>query len=278
MGERGAVADRHERLGADVGQRAQAGTQAGGEDHRGKHGDEAYRGADALVAARGGHRRVGRTAGRVVGACPCAAAPSCASSGRAALALAVVAMACGSSAAGVDACKSIEEARCNQLPELPQRAGLAAHLVHDGTAVEACVRYYDTACGHGLSIGDRSRNGRGERVRERDQPDGCGVVAAPETDPACAWLVPPAEADAGDGGDARTATPRTAPTASSGRSHSTGGGGGSVPGSFSCSTASTGMRTRSACTRWSSSTRQNDGASPLLHPSVSDGAARSSKS
>jgi len=53
------------------------------------------------------------------------------------------------------------------------------------------------------------------------------------------------------------------------------GGGGSVPGSFSCSTASKGIRTRATWTRASSSTFQNEGASPLLQPSVSDGAASS---
>lgn len=122
--------------------------------------------------------------------------------GPAALALAVVAMACGSSAVGVDTCKSVEEARCNQLPNCPNVQVSPPIWFTNGTAVQACVRYYDTACGHGLSTGTDPGTAAVNACVSAINQNGCGVVAAPETDPACAWLIPPAEADAGDGGDA----------------------------------------------------------------------------
>ena len=169
VGERGAVADRHERLGADVGQGPQARTQAGGEDHRRKHGTKPIAEPARSWRPGAGDRRVGRTAGRVVGACPCAAAPSCVVLGPAALALAVVAMACGSSAVGVDTCKSIEEARCNQLPNCPNVQVSPPIWYTNGTAVQACVRYYDTACGHGLSTGTDPGTTAVNACVERDQ-------------------------------------------------------------------------------------------------------------
>src|ERR1700684_4578622 len=70
-----------------------------------------------------------------------------------ALGLAPVAGACGSSAVGVSACKSIEEARCNQVPNCPNVQVSPPLWYTTGPAVEPCVRYYDTACAHGLSIG-----------------------------------------------------------------------------------------------------------------------------
>src|SRR5271170_5743346 len=68
-------------------------------------------------------------------------------------ALAVVVAGCGSSATGVDACKSIEEARCNRLPDCPQVTVSPPIWYTTGSAVDACNRYYQTACAHGLSIG-----------------------------------------------------------------------------------------------------------------------------
>jgi hypothetical protein len=110
--------------------------------------------------------------------------------------------ACGSSASGVDACKSIEEARCNQVPNCPNVEVSPPIWFTSGTAVEACVRYYDTACLHGLSIGSTPSAADLNACVAAINNNGCDVVASPETDPSCAWLVPPAEEDAGDGGDA----------------------------------------------------------------------------
>jgi hypothetical protein len=120
--------------------------------------------------------------------------------GLANLALAVLAPACGSKAVGIDTCKSIELARCNQLPNCPNVQVSPPIWYTSGTAVQACVRYYDTACDHGLSIGTTpSTDQVSQCVAAIDSS--CAVVAEPQTDPRCAWLVPVAEEDAGNGGD-----------------------------------------------------------------------------
>jgi hypothetical protein len=119
-----------------------------------------------------------------------------------ALGLLPVAGACGSSAVGVDACKSIEEARCNQVPNCPNVEVSPPLWYTTGTATEACIRYYDTACLHGLSVGVNPASSDVSLCVTAINNDGCNVVAEPQTDPACAWLVPPTvEEDAGDGGD-----------------------------------------------------------------------------
>jgi hypothetical protein len=120
--------------------------------------------------------------------------------GLANLALAVLGVACGSSAVGVDACKSIEEARCNELPDCPNVQVSPPIWYTTGTAVQACVRYYDTACAHGLSIGTTPSTTQVSDCVTAIKSS-CAVVAEPQTDPNCAWLVPPAAEDAGDGGD-----------------------------------------------------------------------------
>jgi hypothetical protein len=115
-------------------------------------------------------------------------------------AIAALAAACGSGASGIDACKAIEEARCRQTPSCPNVQVSPPLYYTSGTAVDACIRYYDTACGRGLSSGDPG-SAKVNACVAAIAADGCSVVAAPETDPACSWLTP---ADAGEeaGGDA----------------------------------------------------------------------------
>jgi hypothetical protein len=114
--------------------------------------------------------------------------------------------ACGPSATGVDACKQIEEARC-------QKAGACGISTEppystNGSDVGACIRYYDVQCMHGTSV----------PVPVAAQVNACvaaiqssacdGGTPLFETDPACDWLTqnPSPEAgatpssDAGDGG------------------------------------------------------------------------------
>jgi hypothetical protein len=121
------------------------------------------------------------------------------------VAVAPVVAACGSSATGVGACKSIEEARCRQLPSCPSIQVSPPLWFTSGSAVDACIRYYDTACFHGLSIGTDPGSTNVNACVSAIDNHGCGVVAAPETDPACAWLVPPAQVDAGEAADADAA-------------------------------------------------------------------------
>jgi hypothetical protein len=117
------------------------------------------------------------------------------------LGLAPVAGACGSSAMGVDACKSIEEARCRQVPACPNVEVSPPIWYTTGSAVDACIRYYDTACLHGLSIGSNPASSDVTQCVAAINGS-CAAVAEPQSVPACAWLVPPVvEDDAGDGGD-----------------------------------------------------------------------------
>ncbi len=117
------------------------------------------------------------------------------------LGVAVGGAGCGSNAQGVDACKSIEEARCKQIPSCPNVTVSPPIWYTSGSAVDACTRYYDTACAHGLSIGSNPSTSDVNACVAAINANGCGVVAAPESDPSCAWLVPPADQDAGDAGD-----------------------------------------------------------------------------
>jgi hypothetical protein len=113
------------------------------------------------------------------------------------VALARSSVACGTDAVGVDACRQIQQARCRQAPA----CGIAAPNHTSGTDVDACIRFYNDACLHGLSIGSdpgpASVNACVDAINRAPQMDGgCAVVAAPEVAAECSWLTPPAAADA----------------------------------------------------------------------------------
>src|ERR1700679_1749875 len=95
----------------------------------------------------------------------------------------VLSAACGSSGVGVDACKAIEEARCRQVPSCPNVEVSPPIWFTSGTAVDACIRYYDTACAHGLAIGSDPGSTNVNACVSAINTKGCGVVAAPQTDP-----------------------------------------------------------------------------------------------
>jgi hypothetical protein len=96
---------------------------------------------------------------------------------------------CGSDAKGVDACKRIEEARCRAAPS----CGIDLQPPHftGGDAIDACIRFYDTACLHGLESDDPGPVVVGECVAAI-QSGSCSVVKVPQTDPKCAWMSPSA--------------------------------------------------------------------------------------
>lgn len=116
-----------------------------------------------------------------------------------AVALIVQAVGCNSGPVGVDVCKTIETARCQQLPSCPALA-TQPPIWTSGTGVDACIRYYDTACLHGLPISSAPASAEVNACVTAIQKDGCDVVATPEIDPACTWLIPPAQevVDAGE--------------------------------------------------------------------------------
>jgi hypothetical protein len=111
------------------------------------------------------------------------------------------AMACGADPVGVDACRQIESARC----ENANSCGIdLSKPVHRGDSlsldVGACKRFYDTACLHGLVT---SEDPGAVRVQEcvdaiNDPNTGCDVIRNPEKDTRCSFLIPPAPAPEAD--------------------------------------------------------------------------------
>ncbi len=106
---------------------------------------------------------------------------------------------CGTGAVDVDGCRQIEEARCRQAPGcgIP----ITPPYFTSGTNVEACIRFYDDACLHGLASSDPGAAAVNACVmaiqNDTVKKDGCSIVLVPQTDQAaCGWLVPPASTPA----------------------------------------------------------------------------------
>ena len=122
-----------------------------------------------------------------------------------AMILAAIAGACGTSAVGVDACKSIEDARCMRAQGC--NIDISDPLHRTGTDVSSCIRYYDTACLHGVDLSGAPSQTEVNACVAAVNSGACSVVSAPETDPSCAWLVAVVvdagtdAADADDGAD-----------------------------------------------------------------------------
>jgi hypothetical protein len=122
--------------------------------------------------------------------------------------------ACGSGATGVEACKQVESARC----QAASACGLSLEPPYHtaGSDADACIRFYDVACLHGLAGGsDPGTAAVSACVAAISShpcaPGGPNLVLHPEQAPgaACAWLVPPtstpvadAAAEAAEAGDA----------------------------------------------------------------------------
>ena len=127
-----------------------------------------------------------------------------------ALAGAPVAAGCGTDATGVGTCKEIEEARCTAAASCPE-IQITPPYYTNGSAVDACIRYYDTACLHGLAVGNQSDTVVNGCVAAIKAKGACAVVENPATSAACSWLTPPntpppeaGPGEAGDAGDAGT--------------------------------------------------------------------------
>ena len=124
---------------------------------------------------------------------------------------------CGTDAYGVSECKQIEEARCRAAVNCP--AIPLGNVYHaSGTDVDACIRFYDVACLHGLEVTSPQPYQVTECVQAIQATDGgssCSVVEQPWTTSACAWLspsnipeasTPEASTDSSDAADASDAT------------------------------------------------------------------------
>jgi hypothetical protein len=124
------------------------------------------------------------------------------------LAVAVYA-ACGTDATGIDSCRKIETARCQQA--LACGISLATPpAVSD--SVDGCISFYNDACLHGLEVADPGTpaiNACVDAINDVDASNHCLTVQYPQTSLSCAWLTPPPttdddasdDADADDGGD-----------------------------------------------------------------------------
>ena len=95
---------------------------------------------------------------------------------------------CTSNAVGVDACRTIEEARCRQAPACDIPLEPPYHTAGDD--VGACIRFYEVACLHGLALASDPGTKAVNACVNAIENNGCDVVSAPESDPACSWLVP----------------------------------------------------------------------------------------
>jgi hypothetical protein len=104
--------------------------------------------------------------------------------------------ACGTDAVGIETCRQIESARCQQAPNCPVATvdggidlSLPVHRNSPTTDVEACIRYYHDACLHGLAVPDPGAVATNACIAAINTGN-CQYVAHPETAPACAWLYP----------------------------------------------------------------------------------------
>jgi hypothetical protein len=135
-----------------------------------------------------------------------------------AIALALLAAAgCGNGANGVASCKQIEEARCAYAAANCQSGDAAIQLTPpyttNGSAQQACDRYYDTACLNGLANNPPNGNTSVTDCVAAIQKGPCAVAETPWNYPACAWLIPPntpeastdADAEGGDASDSSEA-------------------------------------------------------------------------
>lgn len=121
--------------------------------------------------------------------------------------LSVSAVGCKSTPVAEDGCKAIESARCRAMEGCPSLEMLD---------VEACVRFYDDQCLHGLASESDPGEPRIEQcvtnidfwgACQKDDSDKikcpdtkanyCAKLAAPEKEPVCDFLAPPAIVDAG---------------------------------------------------------------------------------
>lgn len=123
------------------------------------------------------------------------------------------AFACGTDPVGVDACRKIEGARCENakscgidLTKAPvHRRDAPTPDKQDQQDVGACKRYYEDACLHGLvTTVDPGAVATQACVDAINTTQDCDVVKSPEKSPACAFLLPPAAPAATATADAAT--------------------------------------------------------------------------
>ncbi|MDB4939223.1 MAG: hypothetical protein JWP87_6195 [Labilithrix sp.] len=110
------------------------------------------------------------------------------------------AFACGTEPVGVDACRQIETARCENAKSCGIDLSKPVHR-RDGNSPEkqdqqdvgACKRFYDEECLHGLvTTVDPGAIKTQACVDAINNATDCDIVKFPEKSPACDFLLPPA--------------------------------------------------------------------------------------
>lgn len=123
------------------------------------------------------------------------------------------AFACGTDPVGVETCRKIEHARCENAKScgidissqpVHRRDGKTPEL-QDQQDVGACKRFYDDECLHGLvTTSDPGAVQAQACVDAINGATSCDVVKNPEKTPACAFLLPPAAPAPAPAADAST--------------------------------------------------------------------------
>jgi hypothetical protein len=113
------------------------------------------------------------------------------------LATALFAIGCGTDAQGTEACRRIEQARCQRARVLCPELG-----IHDDPSLTECLGAARDRCLHGLPVSDPGSTLVDRCVASVSQTQTCDVVLSPEKSPECAFLTPEISADAGAAADA----------------------------------------------------------------------------
>ncbi len=77
-------------------------------------------------------------------------------------------------------------------------------MSRNGREVDSCIRFYDDACKHGLASKANPSTTDVTACVKAINVGACSVVVAPESDPACKFLIPIVEPDTGTGTDGTT--------------------------------------------------------------------------
>jgi hypothetical protein len=119
------------------------------------------------------------------------------------VAVALIAAACSTGADGVQACQSIETARCQAAPSCPANFDLQSPDP-DGNDVTACIRFYKDQCLHGLvttvvpssvavndcvaAILSASKTASAAHSLGDDAAAPCATIVTPQNNAACFFL------------------------------------------------------------------------------------------
>jgi hypothetical protein len=113
-------------------------------------------------------------------------------------------VACGNTANDVGACQQLESARCVRAQGCGIDLGFPLHSGSSAQdAVTACQMYYRDECLHGLVTPATVTSAEVSSCLKAIQTGSCETVVSPQSNVACAWLIPP-DAGAEAGADATT--------------------------------------------------------------------------